>query len=43
MWVLFCKCFIIGFGLILGAEIALGLCIAFTSVDKKEVRKNERA
>lgn len=36
MWLLLGKCFIIGFGLMLGIEIALGLCIAFGDIGKKE-------
>ena len=39
MWVLFCKCFVAGFGVMLGAEIALGLCIAFTDVKKESGKK----
>ena len=38
MWMLFCKCFLIGFGLMLGIEIALGLCFAFGDA-KKESKK----
>ena len=38
MLMLCCKCFLIGFGLVLGIEIALGLCVAFTDV-KKESKK----
>lgn len=38
MLILFGKCFLIGFGLMLGIEIALGLCVAFTDV-KKESKK----
>ena len=41
MWLLLGKCFIIGFGLMLGIEIALGLCLAIGSAGKKE-KKNER-
>ena len=34
MWMLFCKCFIAGLGLMFGAEIALGLAIAFGDATK---------
>ena len=41
MWIFFCKCFIAGFGTMLGLEIALGLCLAFGEVgsSNKEERK----
>ena len=32
MWLLFCKCYLIGLGLMLGIETALGLCIAFGGI-----------
>ena len=34
MWMFFCKCFLGGLGLMLGIEIALGLCIAFGGIDR---------
>ena len=41
MWMLFCKCFIAGLGVMLGVEIALGLCLACSEVgsSNKEERK----
>lgn len=39
MWMLFGKYFLIGFGLMLGIEIALGLCIACSSVGEKEKKQ----
>ena len=44
MWMLFCKCFIAGFGTMLGLEIALGLCIAFGGLGstQKEEDRDER-
>lgn len=35
MWLLFCKCYLIGLGLMLGIETALGLCIAFGGIGKE--------
>ena len=34
MWIFFCKCFLGGLGLMLGLEIALGLCIAAGSINR---------
>ena len=39
MWMLFAKCFLTGFGLMLGIEIALGICLAFGDVQKESKKK----
>jgi hypothetical protein len=39
MWMMFVKCFVVGFGLMLGIETALGLCLAFGNVTKEASKK----
>ena len=41
MWMLLCKCFFTGFGLMLGVETALGICLAFGDVTKG-AKRDER-
>lgn len=39
MWMMFVKCFVVGFGLMLGIETALGLCLAFGNANKGASKK----